>query len=263
MSLSALIGGAKCPLAEGIETCIRQDRQAKMHSEPDRDHFCWSGDTVLLCQEWISPNSFLCIYNKNCHRANGDNRHLVPDVPIALGRDIRDMSIACARSHPDANKHTRHIPMYRPVHSAHANKCPHTHTMRIDYSSIGCNTSQSINLTLGALISMSRRDIPVCPGDVIICRRSCAEPGSGLFAPQFLPHDVTFTINWWCQVPPCWGNWRMYTSRSSGRNALRPWPWFFFFFVITRYCFAFCKEWISPNSYLWIYNKNYINPGYG
>ena len=40
MSLSALIGGAKCPLAEGIETCIRQDRQAKMHSEPDRDHFC-------------------------------------------------------------------------------------------------------------------------------------------------------------------------------------------------------------------------------
>ena len=40
MSLSALIGGAKCPLAEEIEACIRQDRQAKMHSEPDRDHFC-------------------------------------------------------------------------------------------------------------------------------------------------------------------------------------------------------------------------------
>ena len=54
---------------------------------------------------------------------------------------------------------------------------------------------------VGALVCMSRRDVPVCPGDVIICRRSCAEPGSGLFVPQFLPHDVTFTINWWCQVP--------------------------------------------------------------
>ena len=77
----------------------------------------------ILCKEWISPNSFLCIYDKNCHQTNGDNRHLVPDVPISLGRDIRDMPIACARTHPDANKRTRHIPMYRPVHSAHANKC--------------------------------------------------------------------------------------------------------------------------------------------
>ena len=75
-----------------------------------------------LCKEWISLNSFLCIYYKNCHQANGDNRHLVPNVPIGLGRDIRDMPIACARTHPDANKHARHIPMYRPVHSAHANK---------------------------------------------------------------------------------------------------------------------------------------------
>ena len=40
MSLSALIGGAKCPLAEEIKAYIRQDRQAKMHSDPDRDHFC-------------------------------------------------------------------------------------------------------------------------------------------------------------------------------------------------------------------------------
>ena len=108
--------------------------------------------------------------------------------------------------------------------------------------------------TLGALVCMSRWDIPVCPGDVIICRLSCAEPGSGLFAPQFLPHDVTFNINRWCQVPPCGGNWRMYTSRSSGQNALRPWSWFFL--LITRYCFALCKEWISPNSYLCIYNKS-------
>ena len=60
--------------------------------------------------------------------------------------------------------------------------------------------------TVGALVCMSRRDIPVCPGDVIICRRSCAEPGSGLFAAHFLPHDVTFNINRWCQVPPCGGN---------------------------------------------------------
>ena len=103
---------------------------------------------------------------------------------------------------------------------------------------------------------MSRRDIPVCPGDVIICRRSCAELGSGLFAPQFLPHDVPFTINWWCQVPPCGGNWRMYTSRSSACRPKCTQTLTVIFFVITRYCFAFCKEWISPNSYLWIYNKN-------
>ena len=35
------------------------------------------------------------------------------------------MPIACARTHPDANKHARHIPMYQPVHSARANKCSH------------------------------------------------------------------------------------------------------------------------------------------
>ena len=53
-------------------------------------------------------------------QAKGDYHHLVPDVPAGLGRDIRDMPISCARTHPDANKHTRRIPMYRPVHSAHA-----------------------------------------------------------------------------------------------------------------------------------------------
>ena len=46
-------------------------------------------------------------------------------MPIGLGRDIRDMPIACARTRPDANKHARHIPMYRPVHSGHPNKCSH------------------------------------------------------------------------------------------------------------------------------------------
>ena len=76
-----------------------------------------------LCKEFVSPNTCLYIYNKkcsstigNCRQANGDNRHIVPDVPAGLGRDIRDMPIVCARTHPDANKHARHIPMYRPVH---------------------------------------------------------------------------------------------------------------------------------------------------
>ena len=114
--------------------------------------------------------------------------------------------------------------------------------------------SPLLYLAVGALVCMSRRDIPVCPGDVIICRRSCAEPGFGLFAAHFLPHDVTFSINRGCQVPPCGGNWNMYTSRSSGQNALRTWPWSFL--SITRCCFTLCKEWISFNSFLCIYNKN-------
>ena len=101
-----------------------KDRQVKMNSDPDRDYillittYCFT-----LCKECISPNSYLCIYNNSCRQANGDNRHLVLDVPTGLDRDIRDMPIACALTHPDANKHARHIPMYRPVHSAHANKC--------------------------------------------------------------------------------------------------------------------------------------------
>ena len=96
--------------------------------------------------------------------------------------------------------------------------------------------------------------MPVYPGDIIICRRSCAEPGSDLFAVHFLPHDVTFSIHRWSLSPPCGGNWRLYTSRSAGQNALRPWPWYFLL-LITRYCFTLCKELISPNSYLCIYNK--------
>ena len=108
--------------------------------------------------------------------------------------------------------------------------------------------------SLGALVCMSRRDIPVCPGDVIICRRWCAELGFGLFATHSLPHDVTFSINRWCQVPPCGENWSMHTSRSSGQNALRTWPWSFL--LIMRCCFILCKEWISSNSFLCIYNKN-------
>ena len=52
MSLSPLIDGARCPLAEEIDACIRQDRQAEMHSDPDRDFFFFFflslRDTVLL-----------------------------------------------------------------------------------------------------------------------------------------------------------------------------------------------------------------------
>ena len=124
MPLSVLIGCARCPLVEEIDACICQDRQAKMHSDTDRGHILLiTRYSYTLCKGWISPKSYLCIYNKNCRQANGDNRHLVPDVPTGLDRDIRDMPIACARTHTDANKHARHIPMYRPVHSAHANKC--------------------------------------------------------------------------------------------------------------------------------------------
>ena len=42
-------------------------------------------------------------------------------------------------------------------------------------------------LTKGALVCMSRWDMPVHPGGVIICRRSCAEPGCCFFAAHFLP----------------------------------------------------------------------------
>ena len=88
-------------------------------------------------------------------------------------------------------------------------------------------------------------------GHVIICRRSCAQSGSGLFASHFLLHDVAFRIHQWCQATPCGGSWRMCTSRMSGKNALRPW----LFSLITRYCFTLCKELVSPDSYLCIYNK--------
>ena len=47
----------------------------------------------------------------------------------------------------------------------------------------------------GAFVSMYRWDMPAYPGDVIICRRSCAVPRSGLFATHFLPHDAAFSIH--------------------------------------------------------------------
>ena len=105
MSLSALIGGARYPLAEEIESCIRQDRQAKCIQNLTVIIFCWSRDTVLLCAKREYLQAYLCIYNKNCRQANGDIRHIVPDVPTGLDRDIRDMPIGCA--HPSRCKQTR------------------------------------------------------------------------------------------------------------------------------------------------------------
>ena len=53
MSLLALIGGARCPLVDEIDAYMRQDLQAKMHSDPDRDDFLlitkYEIRTVLLC----------------------------------------------------------------------------------------------------------------------------------------------------------------------------------------------------------------------
>ena len=132
MLLSAFTSGTRHRLAEEIDTCIRQDCQVKMHSYPGGDSFSLiTRYCFILCKELVSPNSYFCIYNKkcsyairNCHQANGDNRHLVPGAPTGLGWDIRDMSITCTRTHPDANKHARHIPIYQSsVHSAHASKC--------------------------------------------------------------------------------------------------------------------------------------------
>ena len=47
MSFSPLIDGARCPLAEEIDACLCQDRQAEMHSDPDRDFFCYH--EILFC----------------------------------------------------------------------------------------------------------------------------------------------------------------------------------------------------------------------
>ena len=94
--------------------------------------------------------------------------------------------------------------------------------------------------TQGALVCMSRRDMLVYPGDVIICRRSCAEPGSCLFAVHFLPHNVTFNIHRWCQASPCGGNWRLCTSWSACQNALKPDR--DNFLLSTRYSFYFVQR---------------------
>ena len=90
---------------------------------------------------------------------------------------------------------------------------------------------------------MSRRGMPVYPGDVIICRRSCAEPWSCLFAVHFLPHDVTFTIYRWCQAPSCGG------PKCTQILTVIIFCW-------SRDTTLFCAKLITPNSYLCIYNKN-------
>ena len=81
-------------------------------------NFCWSRDTVLFCAKtWYLQTHIYAFTTSsvasraigNFRQAKGDIRHLVPNVSIGLGRDIRDMPIACARTHPDTDKHTRHI----------------------------------------------------------------------------------------------------------------------------------------------------------
>ena len=46
MSISAFYGGARRRLVEEIDACIHQNRQAKMHSDLDRDSFII--DTEIL-----------------------------------------------------------------------------------------------------------------------------------------------------------------------------------------------------------------------
>ena len=47
-------------------------RRANMHPDPDRDHFLLiTRYCFILCKELITPNSYLCIYNKNVARLSG------------------------------------------------------------------------------------------------------------------------------------------------------------------------------------------------
>ena len=47
-------------------------RRAKMHPDPDRDNFLLiTRYYFILCKELITPNSYLCIYNKNVARLSG------------------------------------------------------------------------------------------------------------------------------------------------------------------------------------------------
>ena len=63
MSLSAFIGGASRPLRRKLTpTGIRQNRKAKMHSDPDRDIFCWSRDTVLLCAKSLYLQAHIYVF---------------------------------------------------------------------------------------------------------------------------------------------------------------------------------------------------------
>ena len=102
----------------------------------------------------------------------------------------------------------------------------------------------------GALVCMSRWDMPAYPGDVIICWRSCAVPRSGLFATNFLPHDAAFSIHRRCHAPPRGGNWHMYTSRSSGQKALTPFRWSFF--VDHEKLFYFV-QWVNISKLIFTY----------
>ena len=124
MSLSTFIGGARRRLAE-------ENHAGQNALRPWQWYFFVYQKILLYFVQRVDTSKRIFMYfNKKCdlairkcHQANCDNRHLVPHVPIGLVRVIRDMPIVCVRTHPDANKHVRHTPMYRPAHSAHTNKC--------------------------------------------------------------------------------------------------------------------------------------------
>ena len=75
MSLSAVIGGARCPLVEEIDACIRQDRQAKCTQTLTLIIFCWSRDTFLLCAKIKYLQTDIYVFRTrsvaNCRQANG------------------------------------------------------------------------------------------------------------------------------------------------------------------------------------------------
>ena len=75
MSLSAVIGGARCPLVEEIDACIRQDRQAKCTQTLTVIIFCWSRDTFLLCAKIKYLQTDIYVFRTrsvaNCRQANG------------------------------------------------------------------------------------------------------------------------------------------------------------------------------------------------
>ena len=97
---------------------------------------------------------------------------------------------------------------------------------------------------------MSRRDMPVYPCDVIISRRSCADPGSDLFAAHFLPHNAVSALTGGarCRLAEEIDEYigqdcqaKMHSDPDRDR-----------FSLITSYCFTLYKELVSPNSYLCI-----------
>ena len=62
MSLSSFIGGARLPIAEEIDACVRQDHQAKMHSDPDRDNFFVNREIQFYFVQRVDISKLIFIY---------------------------------------------------------------------------------------------------------------------------------------------------------------------------------------------------------